>query len=135
MGTSGGDRGSGPGEAIGRALLDAMRERGLATADVARNLPPARNRAMLYRLLAGKGGNTKLSTLLDACQAAGLGPAEILRDAGLDPRPRRAEDALNGELRRAFARIRALPKPLRRIAVAQIGGLAEATEGLAHEES
>ena len=122
-----------PGEAVGRALLAAMRDRGLGVADVARELPPGMDRATLHRLLAGETGDARLGTLLGACRAIGASPAEVLHRAGLDPRPRRGEGQLDEGLRRAFTRVRALPMSLRRIAVAQMGGLVEATEGLARE--
>ena len=134
MGTTGRGRETGPGEAIGRALLATMRERGLAAAEAARRLPPGRGRATLYRLLAGAAGDTKLATLLDACRAVGGSPAEILHRAGLDPRPPRGDDALDAELRRTFARVLALPAPARRIAVARIAGLVEEAERLARDE-
>lgn len=110
---------------LAEGLNRVMASRGLATRDVLARLGMQRDRATIYRVLAGQTVNPRLDTLLSLCTALDTTPDELLDQADVfDKRPR-SVDALDLRLRIAFRQMQSLPAELKPAAIAQVLFLAE----------
>lgn len=123
---------------LAEGLSRVMVSRGLTTRDVLARLGEQRDRATVYRLLAGQTENPRLDTLLSLCAAMETSPNELLDQAEVFPKRPRSADAHDLRLRRAFGRLQALPAGSKVLAITQVLLLVEswvrAAEGRAVEE-
>jgi len=110
---------------LSEAIKQTMNARDLSTAEVARGLGKGCDRATFYRLLSGATTEPRLGTLVGLCDVLEISPTELLQLAGLWPQRDRAADAQGVRLRRAFARVQALPPEDKRRAIAVITSVAD----------
>jgi transcriptional regulator with XRE-family HTH domain len=102
-----------------------MASRGLTTRDLLARLGEQRDRATVYRLLAGQTENPRLDTLLSLCTALETSPNELLDQAEVFPLRPRSADAHDLRLRVAFRRLQSLPAKSKALAVTQVVLLVE----------
>jgi transcriptional regulator with XRE-family HTH domain len=123
---------------LAEGLSRVMASRGLTTRDILARLGEQRDRATVYRLLAGQTENPRLDTLLSLCAAMETSPNELLDQAEVFPKRPRSADPHDLRLRRAFSRLQTLPPESKVLAVTQVLLLVEtwarAAEGRAVEE-
>lgn len=110
---------------LGGAILAVMGIREMSATNVAEKMESGRNRATLYRILSGATQDPKVSTFIDICRALEVSPIEVLQLAHLVPHTQRDNDLLDIRMRQIFSRVQALPDDLKRLAVAQIGAIAD----------
>jgi DNA-binding Xre family transcriptional regulator len=102
-----------------------MRVREMSATDISEKMESGRNRATLYRILSGATQDPKVSTFVDICRALEVSPIEVLQLAQIVPYTPRDTDLLDIRLRQTFRHVQTLPEDLKRLAVAQIGAVAE----------
>ena len=105
-----------------------MAARGLTARDLLARLGRERDRATMYRLLAGQTENPRLDTLLAVCTALDTTPNELLDQAEILPQRPRSADLLDLRLRVAFRRLQSLPARSKALAIAQVLLLLETWE-------
>jgi transcriptional regulator with XRE-family HTH domain len=110
---------------LAEGLTRVMASRGLTTRDVLKRLGQQRDRATLYRLLAGQTENPRLDTLLSLCTAMDTSPNELLDQAEVFPQRPRSADPQDLRLRMAFRRLQSLPPDAKALAITQVVLLAE----------
>ena len=113
---------------LAEGLARVMASRGLTTRDVLARIGAQRDRATIYRLLAGQTENPRLDTLLSLCAAMDTTPNELLDQAGVLPHRPRSADLFDLRLRLAFRRLQALPPETKNLATTQILLLVETWE-------
>lgn len=107
------------------AILSVMDTRQMSATAIAERMESGRNRATLYRILSGATQDPKVSTFVDICRALDVSPIEVLQLANIVPHTPRDTDLLEIRLRQIFRRVQGLPDNLKRLAVSQIGAIAE----------
>lgn len=110
---------------LGGAILAVMSSREMSATNVADRMESGRNRATLYRILSGATQDPKVSTFIDICRALEVSPIDVLQLANLVPHTARDTDLLDVRMRQIFSRVQAMPEDLKRLAVAQIGAIAD----------
>lgn len=119
---------------LAEGITRVMASRGLTVRDVLARLGDKRDRATVYRLLAGNTINPRLDTLLSLCDAIGSTPNELLDQAEVLTYRQRSADQFDLRLRTAFTRIQALPAATKAVAVTQVLMLLETWERAAAAE-
>ncbi|MDP9350627.1 MAG: helix-turn-helix transcriptional regulator [Chloroflexota bacterium] len=110
---------------LGGAILAVMGSREMSATNVADRMESGRNRATLYRILSGATQDPKVSTFIDICRALEVSPIDVLQLANLVPHTPRDTDLLDVRMRQIFSRVQAMPEDLKRLAIAQIGAIAD----------
>jgi transcriptional regulator with XRE-family HTH domain len=105
---------------LAEGLTRVMASRGLTTRDVLTRLGDQRDRATVYRLLAGQTENPRLDTLLSLCTAMETSPNELLDQAEVFPQRPRSADTYDLRLRLAFRRLQSLPAESKALAITQV---------------
>lgn len=105
---------------LAEGLARVMESRSLTVRDVLARLGAHRDRATVYRLLAGHTANPRLDTLLSLCAAMDITPNELLDQSDILPQRPRSADALDLRLRLAFRRLQALPPESKEMALMQV---------------
>ncbi|MBI4498520.1 MAG: helix-turn-helix transcriptional regulator [Chloroflexi bacterium] len=80
-------------------------------------LPRYESRSAVYRILAGKSTDPRLSTVLAICEVLGVSPTELAQLAGLYPRVERRSASWDLRLRQAFGTIQALDPEVKGLAI------------------
>jgi transcriptional regulator with XRE-family HTH domain len=119
---------------LAEGLARLMESRGLTTRDVLARLGEQKDRATVYRLLAGQTENPRLDTFLSLCAAMDTTPNELLDQAEVLAQRPRSADAFDLRLRVAFRRLQALPGDVKAVAITQILMLVETWERAAASE-
>lgn len=119
---------------LAEGITRVMASRGLTVRDVLARLGDKRDRATVYRLLAGNTINPRLDTLLSLCDAIGSTPNELLDQAEVLTYRQRSADRFDLRLRTAFTRIQSLPPETKAVAVTQVLMLLETWERVAAAE-
>lgn len=114
--------------ALADGLARIMESRGMTTRDVLDRLGERRDRATVYRLLAGQTANPRLDTILTLCAAMETTPNELLDQSDIFPERPRSADQWDLRLRVAFRRLQALPPEAKALAITQTLMLLETWE-------
>lgn len=110
---------------LAQGLARVMASRGLTVRDVLARLGENRDRATVYRLLAGQTENPRLDTFLALCAAMDTNPSELLDQAEVFRQTPRSADSYDLRLRVAFRQLQALPADSKAIAITQVLALVE----------
>ena len=113
---------------LAEGLARLMASRGLSSRDVLARLGQGRDRATVYRLLAGQTENPRLDTLLALCAAMETTPNELLDQSEILAEHPRSADDLDLRLRVIFRRLQGLPTPSKAVAITQVLLLVETWE-------
>lgn len=83
-------------------------------------LPRQSSRWAVYRILAGKSADARLSTILTICSALEISPTELFQLAGFVPRVERSSALLDVRLRKAFAAVQGLDGEVKDLAIQEL---------------
>jgi transcriptional regulator with XRE-family HTH domain len=120
---------------LAEGLARLMESRGLTTREVLARLGEQKDRATVYRLLAGQTENPRLDTFLSLCAAMDTTPNELLDQSEVFAQRPRSADAFDLRLRVAFRRLQALPAEVKAVAITQVLLLMETWERAAESRS
>jgi len=105
---------------LGVAIQEVLKIRGMTRRELLARLPRQSSRWAVYRILAGKSADARLSTLLTICSALEVSPTELFQLAGFVPRVERSSTLLDVRLRKAFAAVQVLAPEPKDLAIQQI---------------
>ena len=105
------------------AINSVLRVRGLTRKQFLDRLPNGSSPWAVYRILAGKSQDPRLSAVLSICHALDISPTELMQLAGAVPQRLRASGAQDVRLRQAFRVVQDLSPERKELAVLQIEGL------------
>lgn len=105
------------------AIQEVLKIRGMTRRELLTRLPRQSSRWAVYRILAGKSADARLSTILTICSALEVSPTELFQLAGFVPRVERSSALLDVRLRKSFASVQALGPEAKDLATQEIEAL------------
>lgn len=105
------------------AIQEVLKIRGMTRRELLTRLPRQSSRWAVYRILAGKSADARLSTILTICSALEVSPTELFQLAGFVPRVERSSALLDVRLRKAFASVQSLGAEAKDLALQEMEAL------------
>ena len=102
------------------AIQEVLKIRGMSRRELLTRLPRQSSRWAVYRILAGKSADARLSTILTICSALEISPTELFQLAGFVPRVERSSALLDVRLRKAFAAVQGLDGEVKDLAIQEL---------------
>lgn len=108
---------------LAEAINAVLKIQGLSRKQLLDRLPKGSSPWAIYRILAGKSVDPRISTVLGICQALDISPTELMQLAGAIPRRPRGGGPQDIRLRQAFRVVQSLTMERKELAVQQIEAL------------
>jgi DNA-binding Xre family transcriptional regulator len=102
------------------AIQEVLKIRGMTRRELLARLPRQSSRWAVYRILASKSADARLSTILMICAALEVSPTELFQLAGFVPRVERSTALLDVRLRKSFAGVQGLSQETKDLAIQEI---------------
>src|SRR5436190_21398217 len=93
---------------LAEAINSVLKVRGLTRKELLDRLPQGASPWAVYRILAGKSIDPRVSTVLTICQALDVSPTELMQLAGTFPYRTRGAGAEEVRLRQAFRAVQGM---------------------------
>lgn len=108
---------------LAEAINAVLRIRGLTRKQLLNRLPKGSSPWAVYRILAGKSVDPRISTVLAICHGLDISLTELMQLAGAVPKRPRGSGPQDVRLRQAFRVVQSLTTERKELAIQQIEAL------------